>query len=396
MANTLSAFTPEYWSKRVQVLLSKTLVSSQIASFEERSNLRNGDTIHRPRYSDVTVASYTKGTAFTVQDVTATDETLVVNQSKVVPVFVDRDDEVQNKYSAANEYTRRMSYALAEDIDSAFFREVANANLTLDDGDLGGTAGVPATLTAATALNVFSTAYAKLSSNNVESDRAWALVLDPIHISQIQQSSIANGFNVSDSMLRNGFVSADYLGFKVLMSNNLRSSGSLGIATNPTANDTVTIQGVTFTFVATPAAAGDVDIGASAAVSVANLTAAVNGGAGAGTTYIEVSSANRTTLTNKHVVAVDNTTAMGLTASGRMTLLETLTAAGDVFATQAVNAVAMRTGAIDLVTQISPEINVSDAQPRGLIGKDFVGHTLYGLRTFTEGAERMVSIDIAV
>lgn len=66
------------------------------------------------------------------------------------------------------------------------------------------------------------------------------------------------------------------------------------MATNPTANDTVTVNGVVFTFVATPTLPGDVDIGGSAAVSVDNLVAAINGGAGAGTTYIEVSNRERT------------------------------------------------------------------------------------------------------
>ena len=58
--------------------------------------------------------------------------------------------------------------------------------------------------------------------------------------------------------------------------NNLAGSASLNMATNPTAGDTVTIQGVVFTYRAAPALAGEVDIGVDAAASLANLVALIN------------------------------------------------------------------------------------------------------------------------
>jgi hypothetical protein len=50
------------------------------------------------------------------------------------------------------------------------------------------------------------------------------------------------------------------------------------MATKPVADDTVVIAGDTYTFVASPAAAGDVAIGAAVANSQANLVAAINTG----------------------------------------------------------------------------------------------------------------------
>lgn len=61
--------------------------------------------------------------------------------------------------------------------------------------------------------------------------------------------------------------------------------GVLTLTGNAVANDTVTIGGVTYTFVAVPTVAYDVDIGVSASVSIDNLIAAINAGAGAGTLY---------------------------------------------------------------------------------------------------------------
>jgi len=56
------------------------------------------------------------------------------------------------------------------------------------------------------------------------------------------------------------------------------ATGSLTMATKPVANDTVTIGTTTYKFVATPAASGDVAIGAAVANSQANLLAAINDG----------------------------------------------------------------------------------------------------------------------
>ena len=112
------------------------------------------------------------------------------------------------------------------------------------------------------------------------------------------------------------------------VSTNLTATASLALATNPTEADTVTINGVVFTFNATPSGAGSVDIGANAAASVDNLVAAINGGAGAGTTYIALSASDRAKL--EGITATDNTTAIGLESKrGYKVLSSSLTAAGD-------------------------------------------------------------------
>lgn len=56
-------------------------------------------------------------------------------------------------------------------------------------------------------------------------------------------------------------------------------------ATNVTANDTVTIGGITYKFVASPTDPYDVDIGADAATTLDNLKAAINDSGTEGTTY---------------------------------------------------------------------------------------------------------------
>jgi len=64
-----------------------------------------------------------------------------------------------------------------------------------------------------------------------------------------------------------------------------KASGALTFSGVGTAADTITIGSRVYTLVAAPAAANEVKIGASAAITAANLLAAINGDAGEGTLY---------------------------------------------------------------------------------------------------------------
>jgi hypothetical protein len=87
-----------------------------------------------------------------------------------------------------------------------------------------------------------------------------------------------------------------------------KAKGVLTVTGNFSANDTVLLGGVTYKFVASPSAANDVDLGASAAVSLQNLAAAINGSGTEGTTYAA------DTLTVPCVVATTTTTTLTVTA----------------------------------------------------------------------------------
>jgi len=82
--------------------------------------------------------------------------------------------------------------------------------------------------------------------------------------------------------LRRGANSTDEINKKIATSGTpvcaVKATGTLSMATKPTADDTVTIGSNVYTFVASPAAAGDVAIGAAVANSKANLLAAINDG----------------------------------------------------------------------------------------------------------------------
>jgi flagellar hook protein FlgE len=91
------------------------------------------------------------------------------------------------------------------------------------------------------------------------------------------------------------------------------ATGTLTVTGNASANETVTIGGTTYTFVAAlstgPTVPDQVLIGAAAADTLANLAAAINGGAGAGTNY------STGTVANGGATASAGTTTLSLTAT---------------------------------------------------------------------------------
>lgn len=380
MANDLQHFTPEFWSARIQALLHNNLVGAAIANTEERSILKHGDIVHRPYHSEIYSSAYTKGTAVTILDVSTTDESLTVDQTRVVPIYIDDIDAIQNDYNTQDALSRRAAYELRDHIDRTILAESSNAGLN----------NTAISLATSNIVSEFSSAKATLFNNGAEPEGRFAVV-DPDTESIIEQYCSATGYNIVDKTIAGGFGFNNYrgqfLGLDLFCSQNLPSAASLGIATNPSENDTVVINGVTFTFNATPSGAGSVNIGADAAGSVTNLTYAINGTGTAGTDYIALSAADRAKLTRRGVTATDNTTAVGIAAAGKLTLSETLTAAADEWSTQTIDCIVGNKGCIDLVIQREPKAEFKDVQDK--LGKNILTWDLFGVKTFVEGAQRM-------
>lgn len=73
----------------------------------------------------------------------------------------------------------------------------------------------------------------------------------------------------------------------------VRATAQIQFDAAPAATDVITIGSIAYTYIATPAAAYDVDVGADLTASVANLVAAINAsGAGSGEYYATGTSEN--------------------------------------------------------------------------------------------------------
>jgi hypothetical protein len=194
-----------------------------------------------------------------------------------------------------------------------------------------------------------------LQLNDVTGDGAF-WVVSPFESGILASYLQNNGDVYKDFAIKNGYVGSPFAGLDIYVSNNLTHSATLGMATQPTAGDTVTINGVVFTFVASiGSTAGNVLIGANVDVTRASLVAAVNGAAGAGTTYVEVGNdlygnSNRLKLQRAQITATNDNTAdtMAVTTLGTLVVSKSLTAGGDVWTSVTRHSIAGIKGSITL------------------------------------------------
>ena len=386
MANNLDAFSPEYRSARTQRLLKKKLIAREIASMEEQAILRDGDMVHRPYYSDVVVNDYTKGVDVTVQDVVATDEYLVVNKSKEATVYIDEIDVKQNKYDAANKYIDRMTYALRKDIDGTFLQEVLNAEYQMTDGDMGGTPGNPVTVSVANAFSLFTYTEAKMNANDIEDTKPWFFVITPEVKAAIQQTNLVNGFQQADAALRGTLKGMGYLGtwgnFNIFVSNNVAHANTVTMS-SVAAADTLTINGVTITFAASPAAAWECK------PSLAALKGMINGVMATAGDYVEFDAADRAKLLAVNAKAIDDGTDVTIVTAGHIDYSQSgVTLGGEV-----AHCWAGQYGCTDMVIQ--KDVAVQKNKEPKKTGYNYLCWTLYGIKTFTEGAKRCIDVLVA-
>lgn len=397
LAQFRTAFSPKF-----QDILTKSLIGWKIGNTRFESQLTWGTTVQR-NILDVSglvvrdVVRYTDRTIGTLSD---SSETIVVNKQKAVDFALDSWDALQMKPLQLGENAgKQCALKLRRYIDADILYETVNAYDTFDDGDIAGTAGNPITLAAGASENIsttFTNLAAKLQANNVDDNGDMVLVIDPYIAALINQLIIGKNISLTDLTLKNGYA-GPLLGFKVYISNNLTSTAILTLTEQPSNTNTVVINGVTFTFVSSlGSTAGNVEIGSDAATSQARLIAAVNGAAGAGSTYVALSTADRNKLTDSRVVATSVGTTMVITATGagRITYTETITHATDVWSKKMLHCYAGRAKAVDAVIQ-QDVVSEPRKEPKQKT-VNMLTDALYGLKTFADGAQKFLDLQIAI
>lgn len=372
--------------------LYKTDIFRSLANFEEQDTLRDGQKVDRPYRADIVVENYTKGTALTAQDLTATSDQLTVDTVKAALLYVDNVDKIQNKYSAANLWIDEAGKRLSNAIDAKFLYQIVNANSNVDDGSLGGTAGNGFTLTTGNILDVFGAVNLALDLQNVESERRY-FAISPHFYNVLWKFIAGKQTMLGDKTGENGNI-GEYAGLKLFKTNNLTASARWTPANNPSNNDTITISGITFTFVSTiGTTAGNILQTTSTAVTIDNLVALVNaGGVGDGVNYVSLSLANQRTVQNW--VAVDGTTYFEVRVMGGSYITVTGSDATDVWnpEQQLQNLMAGRYGAVDAVIQKEPSVEMASTVSAGKSGTNILPMTLFGVFVFNQGKNELVRV----
>ena len=371
---------------------------SMIANYRLEPILTKGQQAHRPYMSDIVVNTLSSEGAFTRQDISSTDEYLTVDQEKEASFYVKDIDHWQSHYPTREEQAKKAARRLMNHVDGNVLGEYDAATYNLSDGDFGGTTGNGITLTTSNVGQIFTKARQKLGlADNDQDESKWAVISEEFY-TVLQDKLADRESDLGDEMSRNGYV-GKYMGFKLYKSNALGSSYSLAYdATTPTATNTVTINGVVFTFQTTiGSTAGNVLAATDGVTSLTNLKNFINDPGTTSATQVALSTANQNLL--KGITAsisggATGTLTLKVEGKGSINVSETLTPAADVWTTGLqIQHVLMGQGKpVDVVVQKYPKMFLQDRT--GYIGKDVVNYLVYGLKTFADGARRMVDVKI--
>lgn len=394
MSNTLTPLSPTYWSKRMGNKRYKKNVFRSFASFEEQASLTDGQKVDRPYRANVVVENYTKGTALTAQDLASTSDQLTVDTTKALLMYVDNVDKIQNKYSAAEAWIKEAMERLNNAIDARFFYEVVNAADTIDDGDIGGTAGNGITATTSNILSIFSAINMKADANNLPMEGR-KLAISPQFKRKLIEYTQGKQSLLGDKTTETGNI-GEFSGILLYLTNNLTGSAVWVPANQPTNGDTITINGITINLVTSlGSTANNVLVETDTATTIDNIVAFINsGGAGVTNKSVAASTANQRIM--QDWVAVDGTTYFTVYAKGASYMTVSGSDATDVWtsAKQLQHLLFSMDKAIDAVIQKAPSVEMASTVSAGKAGMNILPMTLFGVYTFNQGRNEIFDVQI--
>lgn len=380
MANTTTALNPTLWQSTVQDYLVNMLVARDISQTKFDVPFgQMGAEIEFPELSDVYIETYTPGSDMTEQPIVATSSKLLIDKFKDCLLNIQDPEKIQSKADYQIALSKQIAYQLANDIDATVLKTITSASGVTSLGSLG-------TLDASSILQATLDADTTLFRQNAYSMNAQKFaVVGPKFKNLMASSLISNGFNTADATLRNGFV-GKYSDFDVYVSNNLPSSQAVTIATNPTAGDTITLFGVTWTFRASASAAGEITIGVAASNTQTNVTNALTG---SGTGYVDVSQENRARLKNAQLaISTWGSDLATITGAGYIGGSAVFTSANNFWGTETTKLIYGVKGAVALAVQKEPEIESTPIpKQKGVYLKGF---DMYGTKVFSRSVKRLV------
>lgn len=398
MANSLTALSPTYWSKIMGIKLYKKNIFRSICSFREEAVLKDGQKVDRPYRADVYVQPYTKGTALTAQDITATSDQLTVDKIFAALIYVDDVDKIQNKWDAASAWTEEVVTRLSNQMDAdALFQGVYEASDTVDYNDLDSnqTAGAPIILTTQNVLNMFTVAARKLSVNNVSGDNRF-FAISP-QVKQVLLTYLAGRESILGDRTGEAGHIGRYMGFDLYETNNLTSMIRWTPTDEPSNGETLIINGITITFESTPATVTSgfaVDIAGTTATTLDDLVAMINAPTTDSATVGKPATGSFLAAIQRGWFAVDGTTYVDIYIKGAGSVAApTGTAEGTTTYNKQLNLCGEK-GAIDFVAQQYPSAKMASTVSAGKDGMNILCKDLYTAGVFYDMQARLFSVEV--
>lgn len=220
----ITAFIPEVFSADLLVGLEKSLVYGApgvVNRNYEGEISQYGDTVRITSLADPTIGTYTAHTDIVTEQVTDSDQTLLINQSKYFSFEVDDIEKRQARGDVMAEQARKSAYRLRDVADqyiaSVMAAGVAAANLIAEG-----------TITASNAYDKLVDLAVILDENNVPTEGRFVVITPKFHGLLLKdQRFIAAGDSAGASVRANGVV-GEAAGFSVRKSNNVPDGPGAG------------------------------------------------------------------------------------------------------------------------------------------------------------------------
>ena len=109
----------EEWATKLQERLSEEVKWKDICKVD----YTNSKVLHNPYLTEATVQTGYRGTAYTYQAISQTDEYVTIDTYKVLPQFIDRADLAQSTFLSQMELADKQGILLNESIESAVYAD---------------------------------------------------------------------------------------------------------------------------------------------------------------------------------------------------------------------------------------------------------------------------------
>lgn len=202
MVNTI--VYAEEWAVKLQERLAEPNKWKLICRVE----YTDSKVLHNPYLTDATVQSGTRGSAYTHQAVTETDENITIDTFDILPQLIDRADLAQSTYMRQMELADSQGVLLNEAIETAMMAAFAQWTAFGDTG--GGVLGLsntPITVTANNIDDIIRGIKREIRKANGEGQLnryGGFIVWRPEDFELLEAFVQANGFVTADGALKDG------------------------------------------------------------------------------------------------------------------------------------------------------------------------------------------------
>lgn len=133
MAEALTIFKPELWSKTILRELDVITGMRKHSDYSFNQEIKYGTKLHITKLGDTQVRAYTQGVDITFDDVDGTEKELVIDQQRYFGKYYDDIDKVQSIPNAVQSDMAETAKALALDADEYISAVLYKA---VNDGDI--------------------------------------------------------------------------------------------------------------------------------------------------------------------------------------------------------------------------------------------------------------------